>query len=185
MDEGKTCPGYRDKNGTSLRAPHPVNTSRDRRWKQAKAAQSTSVDEIQPLETDKALKLSPDRYAVLRYPLAESWNDHLIPLVTDKFSFDVDNCVYNVIPDIAAKDAVPFFNMAVNAVGSAYITDMASPISAVPDPIKSYKNALHAVAMALSDPKQSTHDSTIAGVWLLAFYEVSQFKAKFDHLTSC
>ncbi|RFU34116.1 hypothetical protein B7463_g2194, partial [Scytalidium lignicola] len=183
LDRGRPCPGYRDELQLRFRIENvssfPSNMSRDRRRKYDQESHesdsSTFVDARDVAETTspEGFLLSSKEYTPLLYPLTESWNDHCVPLVINKFSFDTGKSVYNAIPHVASKaeEGSPLY-LACNAVGCAYIANSTQYPSHLPDQSKAYRTALNAVYSALSDPQRCKSDNTILGVWLLALYEL-------------
>lgn len=120
----------------------------------------------------------------LHYPLQdslpESWNDHVIPLIISKFSFDIargfNKSIFNTIPRVIAEveDGSVLFT-ACNAVGCAYMANITRSPNVIFYRAKAYTTALAALNSALLDPQEHTNDKVLLSVWLLSLYEVSSY----------
>ncbi|KAJ6147670.1 hypothetical protein N7497_009652 [Penicillium chrysogenum] len=109
----------------------------------------------------------------LQYPLAESWNDHCLPLVMNKFLFDMAKSVYNAIPCVISKAHERSAHYLVcNAVGFAYMANANRSLDTAINRSRAYGTALAAVRSAVRGPQQCKSDDTLLGVWLLSLYEV-------------
>ncbi|RFU27687.1 hypothetical protein B7463_g8634, partial [Scytalidium lignicola] len=116
---------------------------------------------------------SAETYSPLQYPLPESWNKHCIPLVMNKFSFDMVGSIYSIIPRAISKaEEGSAFYQAFSAVGCAYVANVSWSLQAISNRAMAYGTALSAVNLALRDPQQCKSDSTLLSVWLLGMYEV-------------
>jgi hypothetical protein len=133
---------------------------------------TSDADLVEP--TDQFL-LSSERHPLHR-PLTESWNNHFMPLVINKFSFDMGKSVYNAIPCVISKaEEGSALYLACSAVGRAYIANTTWSPNVKSDRAKAYGTALAAVNSALRDPEQRKSDNTLLGVWLLSLYEVRYY----------
>jgi hypothetical protein len=127
--------------------------------------------------TDDFLPLAEPQSPPLRYPLAESWNDHIMPMIMDKFSFETENgeiqCVFKPIPHVLAKTKDgSLLYLACNAVCHAYMAKATSKTGVLSNAARSDGTALVAVNQAIRDPRQCKSDDTLMAVWLLSLYEV-------------
>jgi hypothetical protein len=162
-----------------------MNMNRDRRRKRNQQGDSGLV-ESRPLRAvagqwthisqhiDEFPVLS-ERYTSLLYPLAESWNDHFMPLVIDKFkfSFKTAKWIFNTIPHILskAKEGSPLYQ-ACNAVGCAYLMRMNRSPKAISSQARAYGRAITVINSAFGNPYQYKNDDILLSVWLLNLYEV-------------
>ncbi|KAJ6184745.1 hypothetical protein N7519_006046 [Penicillium mononematosum] len=109
----------------------------------------------------------------LQYPLAESWNDHCLPLVMNKFLFDMAKSVYNAIPCVISKaHERSALYLVCNAVGFAYMANAHRSLDTAINRSRAYGAALAAIHSAVRGPQQCKSDDTLLGVWLLSLYEV-------------
>jgi hypothetical protein len=152
---------------------------RDRRRTREQDWESYSVVDIRPprqvtiLDQD-GFPLSSERHFPLRYPLAESWNDHFMPLVMQKFSLDVCKGIFYTIPRVTSKaEGGSALYQASNAFGYAYMANINQSPKAISDQVRAYGAALTTLNLALQDPQQSNTDNTLLSAWLLGLYEVS------------
>ncbi|RFU26972.1 hypothetical protein B7463_g9357, partial [Scytalidium lignicola] len=108
----------------------------------------------------------------LRYSLVASWDDQFMPLVMQRFSFNLVDCLY-VIPRIASKaEKGSVLYQACNAIGCAYRANMYPCFKTVSDRVKTYRAALAVVKSTLRDSNQYKSDNTLLGIWLLGLYEL-------------
>lgn len=125
--------------------------------------------------TSAGFPRSSVRHSLLQYPLAESWNDHSIPLVINQFSFREAKIVFNTIPRVVSEtEGGSALYLACNTVGCAYLTNKTCSPNAISDKARAYGTALAAISSVLKDPRQCKSNSTLLGVWLLSIYEVRQ-----------
>lgn len=88
-------------------------------------------------------------------------------------SFDTCNFIFCTVPDIASKaeEGSPLYH-ACNALGHAYLGNLAWSPKAISNQSEAYGTALAILNAALQDPQQWKSDNTLLGVWLLGLYEV-------------
>jgi hypothetical protein len=108
----------------------------------------------------------------LWYPLAEIWNDHVIPIVLDKFAFSC-SIFSTVVSKLSSAREGSALYQATYAVGCAHLAKLTQTHEAISSRVRAYGNALSAMNMVLQDPRRCKNDSTLLGVWLLGIYEVS------------
>jgi hypothetical protein len=152
------------KQGNSL---HVVGKSRPLR---AVTSQQTGH-----LEQTDGFQLSSERYSLLTYSLAESWNNHFMPFTMNhlKSVFCIASGVFDSITRmISNAEEGSALYQACNAVGCAHLAKQTQFSKAIYDRARAYGAALTAVNLAIRDPQQCKSEKTLLGVWLLGRYEV-------------
>lgn len=120
---------------------------------------------------------STERHSLPWYCVSESWNEHLMPLIMNKSSFEMEDGktkgIFSTIPPLLsnAKEGSPL-DLARKAVSCAYLANTTRSSNAISNRSQAYGIALTAINQALQDPQQYRSDSTLLGVWLLSLYEV-------------
>lgn len=109
--------------------------------------------------------------------LSESWNNHLICFIMNKFSFPVGDgqveSFFSIFSRLLSKmeeDSILY--LAWNAVGWAYLANKSWRLSAISNRVQAYSRVLGAINQVLRDPEQYKSDRTLLTVWLLTLYEV-------------
>lgn len=164
----------------------PANMKRDRRKTRNQEGHSPALVERLPLRdadcarpfTDLVEPTDGLLHAPLLHPLPELWNDHVIPLVLNKFSIDLAddaeaNSMFNTVPRVISKaEQGSAVYQVCNAIGRAYLASTTWSPNAIVERARAYGAALVAVNSALEDPLQCKSDSTLLAVWLFVVYEV-------------
>jgi hypothetical protein len=124
---------------------------------------------------DRGCRLSSKQAYQLCDALVESWNNHSVPLVMHKFSFDMVYDTKNVFKTLASAIASAKERSALHqaclTIGCAYIgVQTRSPDTVLQ--LRMYGKALKVVKLALQDPEQYKTNNTIFAIWLLIIYEV-------------
>ncbi|KAL2829505.1 hypothetical protein BDW59DRAFT_142169 [Aspergillus cavernicola] len=119
--------------------------------------------------------LRSERNTPLLYPLSESWNNHFMPLVLNKFRLTCEMAkdIYNTVPHMFSKaeDGSALYE-ACNAVARAYMVPIIRNPKAISDGAKAYGSALTAIRSAIMDPQRCKTDNTLFAVWMLGLYEL-------------
>ena len=112
------------------------------------------------------------------YEPSQVWNDHVIPLVLDKFSVglrdtSIDSSMFATIPRIVSsmQEGSPIYAVC-NAVACAYLASTTRTTATLAQRTRAYGSALRAVNAALDDPLQYKNDSTLLAIWMFVVYEV-------------
>lgn len=172
--------GYQDEDGFSVQSN--LRSNQDQEVGRSSAmlpSRKATVQWIDSGEQTGELQLSSKLDSPLQYSITESWDNHYMPLVMNKFLFDVVKSVYNAIPAVVSKaDEDSALYQACHAVGRAYMANTTLTSRAVSKRSKAYATALGAIHSAIQDPEQRTSDNTLLGVWLLSLYEVRPITTK-------
>lgn len=106
-------------------------------------------------------------------PLSEPWNEHVIPLAVNKFSFPCS--IFSTVQSVLcrAKQGSALYQAAY-AVGCAYLSTIDRSKNAVVRRTKAYTAAISTMNVVIRNATQARHDSTLLGVWLLGVYEVKE-----------
>ena len=109
---------------------------------------------------------------------SQAWNEHVIPLVLDKFSVgrgntSIDSSMFATIPRLVSstQEGSPVYAVC-NAVACAYMASTTRTTAALAHRTRAYGSALRAVNVALADPLQCKDDSTLLAIWMFVVYEV-------------
>lgn len=119
--------------------------------------------------------LLSEQHSSIPYSLAESWNNHVMPFLMNKFrpSFQMARSTYSTVLDSLSKaEKGSALYQACIAVGSAYMVNIIRSPKTTVDRAKAYGNALTVIYSAIMDPQQCRTDGTLLAVWLLGLYEV-------------
>lgn len=105
--------------------------------------------------------------------LPQAWNQHVIPLILDKFSIGLKTSIFASVNGMVsiAKQGSPVYAVS-NAVACAYRASITGSANARSNMVHAYGNALRTVKTALDDSVEYKKDSTLLAVWMFVVYEV-------------
>jgi hypothetical protein len=191
LRKGLRCGGYRDKHYGlfNVATTNSFRSTSGRYRRKTKKPNEDFVKEEWPrleagleagatnaLITARQTKSShKPQYQFIRLwtPVSEPWDEHVIPLAVNKFSFPCS--IFSTVQSVLsrAKEGSALYQAAY-AVGCAYLSTMDRSKIAVVRRTKAYTAAISTMNLVIRNATQATHDSTLLGVWLLGVYEVKK-----------
>lgn len=106
--------------------------------------------------------------------LPQTWSQHVIPLILDKFSIGLKtSSIFATVNGMVsmAEQGSPVYAVS-NAIACAYRASVTGSANARSNMVHAYGNALRTVKTALDDPVEYKKDSTLLAVWMFVVYEV-------------
>jgi hypothetical protein len=187
LRKGLRCGGYRNKHHGlfNVETTNSFRSTSGRDGRKKKKPNKDFVEEEWPRleagatntlitarQTKSSHKVQPP-FIHLWTPVSEPWNEHVIPLAVNKFSFPCT--IFSTVQSVLsrAKEGSALYKAAY-AVGCAYLSSMDRSKNAVVMRTKAYAAAISTMNLVIRNATQATHDSTLLGVWLLGVYEVKE-----------
>jgi hypothetical protein len=118
--------------------------------------------------------MTRDTNKCLPVELPQTWSQHVIPLILDKFSIGLNtSSIFATVNGMVsmAEQGSPVYAVS-NAIACAYRASVTGSANARSNMVHAYGNALRTVKTALDDPVEYKEDSTLLAVWMFVVYEV-------------
>lgn len=170
---GISCLGYRDDASMRFRIVNNESFQQRTRHHRRKIRYNNP-----PIAKADSTKNSQNVCAQILYEPSQVWNDHVIPLVLERFSIELvgtikDSSMFATIPRIVStsQKGSPVYAVC-DAIACAYLSSTTGTTAAMVNRSRAYGAALRTVNTALDDPVQCRNDSTLLAVWMFVVYEV-------------
>ncbi|CAI7615098.1 unnamed protein product [Penicillium pancosmium] len=183
--KGLPCPGYREELDHRFRTETVSSFLSKRRKDLGKSKNqdlgSGSSGQIEKVSKNVLSNLVGNqpvqKHLEPQYSIAESWDDHLMPLVLNKLSCDDVNgnhkTIFKAIPHVISMTGKgSALYQVCDAIGRVYIANMTNSPTARSQQTYAYGKAIKAINRDIRDPQRCRSDEILVGVFLLSIYEL-------------